>query len=744
MFRLFFLFLYLILITITNVFGQKKPDYLWPTNASEYMSSSFCEYRPGHYHSALDIKTWNREGYPCYAIANGVIDRIRVSPFGYGKVLYLKLDDGNYAVYAHLQKFADPIEAEIFKAQLKNKRYTVNFYPKNWRVKKGEIIAYTGQTGIGVPHLHFEIRDRFEHPVNPLHYYNNIKDTKPPVLKSILVIPLTKTSRVAQFAREKSYTLTYVTDNNYSINEPIYVSGKVGLAIDGYDLADDVYNKFSFYKKNLYVNGEKLFESKYDVFDFDLTNQIDIEIFYPERVKHKKTYQKLYIEPYNQLPFYQRDLGTGMIETGKNDLPFRIEISDFWGNTSTVNGTLIVQNTLPAKMQLMKKLNDLAYLRLELPSHIKDLSLASATDPGKWQDINYFEILERQFGDSHQTMLIKATLNEATDSLIKTTLQLNNDKQIETVATFDRNINLDTRLQVDNTGKFIALNFHTLKDEAHLELELSNQEKTFKVSPEIIADQWEYVLDGKAFENPRLDVKLKDEDKTIIDTALTFYTLLPEQYQQFSFYSDSCMIESKPESVYDTLLFEIDKTASADLSDSIPALSPVFVISSAPQVMKKGVNLKLKYTMTNIDRQHLGLFKMNGEQRFSYLGGTPDSANNIISCRIGSFGKYFVGADTVKPEVIIQYPKDGQELTELNRIKFSAKDALSGIGSDKNICIIVDDRFVLPEWDPERDIISGKPHWEVNPGPHNIVIRISDEAGNISEQKLNINIRDKH
>jgi murein DD-endopeptidase MepM/ murein hydrolase activator NlpD len=119
------------------VFGQKKPDYLWPTNASEYMSSSFCEYRPGHYHSALDIKTWNREGYPCYAIANGVIDRIRVSPFGYGKVLYLKLDDGNYAVYAHLQKFADPIEAEIFKAQLKNKRYTVNFYPKNWRVKKG-------------------------------------------------------------------------------------------------------------------------------------------------------------------------------------------------------------------------------------------------------------------------------------------------------------------------------------------------------------------------------------------------------------------------------------------------------------------------------------------------------------------------------------------------------------------------------------------------------------------------------
>jgi hypothetical protein len=57
-----------------TVFSQK---YLWPTNASEYMSSSFCEFREGHYHSAIDIKTWNTEGYPCYAIEDGYIKRIR-------------------------------------------------------------------------------------------------------------------------------------------------------------------------------------------------------------------------------------------------------------------------------------------------------------------------------------------------------------------------------------------------------------------------------------------------------------------------------------------------------------------------------------------------------------------------------------------------------------------------------------------------------------------------------------------
>ena len=78
--------LFALLLSPVFLYSQ---DYIWPTNASEYMSSSFCEFREGHYHAAIDIKTWNTEGYPCYAIADGYIKRIRVSPFGYGKVPYL-------------------------------------------------------------------------------------------------------------------------------------------------------------------------------------------------------------------------------------------------------------------------------------------------------------------------------------------------------------------------------------------------------------------------------------------------------------------------------------------------------------------------------------------------------------------------------------------------------------------------------------------------------------------------------
>jgi len=80
-------------------------NYIWPINTGRYLTSTFGEYRPGHFHSGIDIKTNYRCGYPVYATADGYIWRVLTSPYGYGKAVYLKLDDGNLAVYGHLDRF---------------------------------------------------------------------------------------------------------------------------------------------------------------------------------------------------------------------------------------------------------------------------------------------------------------------------------------------------------------------------------------------------------------------------------------------------------------------------------------------------------------------------------------------------------------------------------------------------------------------------------------------------------------
>lgn len=735
--RIIFLFFILSVYNLNADLGKK---YLWPTNASEYMTSSFCEYRTGHYHSAIDIKTWNQEGYPCYAIENGTIYKVRISPFGYGKVIYLKLDDGNFAVYAHLQKFNDKIENEIHKKQIENKRYTLNWNPKNWRVKKGDIIAYSGQTGIGVPHLHFEIRDPKERPMNPLHFYNNIKDNISPILKSLLVIPLSKKSKVNGSIKPQDYSLSYINKNVYIIKSPIKTTGLIGLAIEGYDKANDVFNKFAFYKTTLFINGKKHFELQYDFFDFAITNQVDIEIYYPQRAKNRNVFHKLFIDTYNKLPFYDRSLGDGKINTGINEIPFKIEVSDFWGNTSYILGTLLGGNIEPAQMKLMNKMNDLAYLQLELPHRLKDLKFSSSIDNKVWKNVNYFEVLESKFSATHQTMLVKITLHDSADKYIKTSVVTHENEAIETNATFEKELNDEVNLNIENLGKYIALQFSPVKDMAGLQLVLKNEINNHNFRPQIINDYYEEVIDANYFNSRPLKVDLLSDQTSIIDTTLIYYPIFPKQIQQFGFYGDSCQIFTGVESVYDTLMFGVSHSKIDNFTNGIPILSSLFHINSSPQVLKSGIDLKLKYDSTYINPERLGLYQVNGENSISFVSNKIDSLNHLISGKIKSFGKFIVAADTIAPHLRIVYPIDNQKLAKLDKIKFSAFDELSGISSDKNLSITFDDQFVLPEWDPERDIITGEPHWNVESGEHEIIIQVRDLAGNISEKRLNITI----
>ncbi len=94
-------------------------DYLWPTNASKLLTSSFAETRPNRFHPAIDIKTWGKVGYKVFATRTGYIWKVRISPFGYGKVIYQILDTGEIAVYAHLQKFSPYLENIMRKTQKK-------------------------------------------------------------------------------------------------------------------------------------------------------------------------------------------------------------------------------------------------------------------------------------------------------------------------------------------------------------------------------------------------------------------------------------------------------------------------------------------------------------------------------------------------------------------------------------------------------------------------------------------------
>jgi len=55
-----------------------------PLDIPLVLSGNFGEFRGNHFHTGLDFKTQGREGFPVFAVADGVVTRVKVSPWGYG------------------------------------------------------------------------------------------------------------------------------------------------------------------------------------------------------------------------------------------------------------------------------------------------------------------------------------------------------------------------------------------------------------------------------------------------------------------------------------------------------------------------------------------------------------------------------------------------------------------------------------------------------------------------------------
>lgn len=308
-------------------------DYLWPTNASPYLSSTFAETRSAHLHSGIDIRTWGREGYEVYASKNGVVHRIGISPEGYGNVIYLKHDDGFYTVYAHLSRFEPDLQAVIDSIRLID--YTYEFDKiiehKNIRFNRGEIIGYTGSTGVGPPHLHFEIRSPEFEPINPLLSNLSVEDTLPPVFSGLAVEILDP--KTLQYTGHKFVPLTE-SRSDTTVFRTISADGPIGLAVDVYDRANRTPNVYAVHELTMVANGDTLFHSQANTFNFDEAQHMFLDRSYPILAETRRGYQRLFVVNGNNLNFYQKSVNRGVLMLDEGDHQVEIYAQDIFGNRS--------------------------------------------------------------------------------------------------------------------------------------------------------------------------------------------------------------------------------------------------------------------------------------------------------------------------------------------------------------------------------------------------------------------------
>ena len=321
------------------IFSQDYPqDYFQsPLDISLDLSGSFGELRSNHFHSGLDFKTKGVEGLPVYAAGDGYISRIKISTFGYGKAIYITHPNGYTTVYGHLQRANGAIENYIKAKQYKEQSYEVEMYlyPTELPVKKGDVIAFSGNTGgSGGPHLHFEFRNtKSEEILNPMQFgfKKIINDERKPVIQGVVAYPLDSTV-VNSSQKPINISFSKQADGSY-LGTKVRANGKIGMGINAYDFCTNAYNKNGLYKVKAYLNGVLYYQYGFDGFAFDesryINNFIDYERFYLMGQRVQKLFQ-LSDYPLSIVAGNKKD-GTIKVQPGAN-YTYRVEIFDFHGN----------------------------------------------------------------------------------------------------------------------------------------------------------------------------------------------------------------------------------------------------------------------------------------------------------------------------------------------------------------------------------------------------------------------------
>ena len=322
---------------------ESFPQYPNPGKIPVYLSATFAEIRTNAFHAGVDIRTQGVEGKEIFAVADGYVSRIGVSPYGYGKVLYITHDDGFTSVYAHLSKFNKKIGEFVKNRQYETKSFAQNILLEEdeFPIKRGDFLGFTGNSGSsGGPHLHYEIRyTKTQEPVNPLYFGLKIKDTKNPCIKGLAIYPLEKL--LVNNVDSALYLKVNAENGKYYIdNQMINVNGDIAFGINLFDQADGANNKNGAYSVELYADNDLIFKVVSDKYSYNETRYVNSLIDYSYYVRNKERYMRTEIDEFNKLKLYEKKEGVVSVKEG-DTVKMSFVVSDYNKNKSILNFTLV-------------------------------------------------------------------------------------------------------------------------------------------------------------------------------------------------------------------------------------------------------------------------------------------------------------------------------------------------------------------------------------------------------------------
>ena len=322
--------------------ADKYPQHYFrsPVDIPISLAGSFGELRKNHFHSGIDIRTGGKTGLPVYAVADGYVARVFVSPSGFGKALYIAHANGYTTVYGHLLHFNGAIGSWISRQQYSQESFALDMeVPKGLlKVKKGEVIALSGNAGASAgPHLHFEVRESgSQEVINPLEFGFDVPDNTPPKITAVKIYPFDASALVNSADKALMFGVTG-GGNSYSLKSPdtVNVSGNIIFGLETTDFSDNSGMKNGVPSLSLTVDNEQVYSHHLEKFAFANTRYVNSLVDYPLLIHGNRKIQRSYVAPNNKNDIYGKVKNRGIVSfTDNRAHKIVYTVTDLYSNSS--------------------------------------------------------------------------------------------------------------------------------------------------------------------------------------------------------------------------------------------------------------------------------------------------------------------------------------------------------------------------------------------------------------------------
>lgn len=721
------LYIVLALVVFTTK-GFAESLLRWPLDIKPALSSTFGESRSTSFHMGIDFKTWGRTGYLVRAISDGHVERIRTSPWGYGRAIYLRLNDGRLAVYAHLEEFSEFLKKPVASAQLEKGVYSTDiwFEPKDFKVSIGDVIGFTGESGAGPPHLHFEIRDSNNSPINPLKTDYSIADSTAPTLKSIAFIPIGWSSRVNGARKPLSVELSWDDiEQIYKIDSSIQIEGQVGVALRVWDRAEAAANKLAPYRLELKIADELLFEAQYDQAAYSSSHQIFLDRIKLDTPQGIRNFHALFRSKGNRLPFYLNSKD-GFLRTHSNYGALGLVKGEYWleviaadivGQSSSAHVKIVVNSTPAIRYAKWGGVDSILTVGVvDSDNELLRATLYGARDEA-WAVISNGVLGGREIvdwpirgHDSSWKLVVKDKYGAGDSIIFSNPIPDQVNRLIDVIETCrDRWIEWDIRTEQplsvfpealisDRVGDVRQIGHSHYIASFPLEYGESDQANLFFSA-----------------------------DKIIHRGVVSQRGLVPGKARQLLLEDGQIRIDVTEKSVYDTLFPQVVSSVFDDFH-GFKVKSSSFLITPIDTPFDEPITVGIRIDSTQISDRNIGLYGSSDGKNWTFL--SDDRIDGYISASIRRLKYFALLADIEKPSLAIITPIKTSTADANPHIKITLRDDQSGIVREEDIVINLNQEKLIFEYDPEGHKAIGFLGHPLNKGLHVIEASVQDAAGN--------------